>query len=212
MATIRSTLLKATCLTLWLQVRTYRKKHPKLIQTASEIAAVFPVDDEYFAYFDDTSAKSCMQALDDLEAYIAAEGPYDAVLAFSQGVSLAITYLLRKQAEDPQFRIRPPFKCGVFIAGLPPVDYDVLKQGEIKFLDCDAHAESLKIPTTNIWGVNDTLWGHLSIEVNKLGEGSLKSVVMHNGGHEVPGFKMKDALAKAVECVRNTIEITPLLQ
>ena len=148
-----------------------------------------------------------MRALADLDAYIAAEGPFDGVLAFSQGASLAVTYLLHKQADDPQkFQLEPPFKCGVFVAGLQPVDHTALQRGEVQFLDCNANAEILEMPTANIWGVNDESWGPSSAELNKIGSQRLKSTFVHSGGHEVPGLSSKEAFLGMVECVRATIE------
>ena len=66
----------------------------RLSNITIESQAYFPADGEYFAYFDDTSAASCSKALEYLETYIIAEGPFDGVLAFSQGASLASTLMI----------------------------------------------------------------------------------------------------------------------
>lgn len=52
-----------------------------------------------------------------LLGYIAEHGPYDAVLAFSQGSALASSALLLHAAETPHLPL--PFKAAVFICGGP---------------------------------------------------------------------------------------------
>lgn len=52
-----------------------------------------------------------------LLGYIAEHGPYDAVLAFSQGSALASSTLLLHAAETPHLPL--PFKAAVFICGGP---------------------------------------------------------------------------------------------
>ncbi|KAL4785498.1 serine hydrolase-domain-containing protein [Aspergillus varians] len=84
--------------------------HPKA--TATERYATS--DDEYYAYYDPDSSTSFQTALMHLQSYLAVEGPFDGVLAFSQGVSLVSALLLDRSLT------RVPFRCAVFICGRPP--------------------------------------------------------------------------------------------
>ena len=58
-----------------------------------EIATFFPADGKYFSYFDSNDTSSCLLALKNLETYLETDGPFDGILAFSQGGGLAATYL-----------------------------------------------------------------------------------------------------------------------
>ncbi|KAJ5538605.1 hypothetical protein N7494_008084 [Penicillium frequentans] len=88
-----------------------------------ELAPYFPDEDEGYAYFNPSDPKSLTTTLDNLEAFILSEGPFDAILAFSHGAQLAATYLVErgKSRSSPgaggiqfaiffsgEFHIRPP--------------------------------------------------------------------------------------------------------
>lgn len=49
------------------------------------------------------------------------EGPFDAVLGFSQGSAIAATILLTEAIKNPG---RQPFKMGVFLSSTMPFDFD----------------------------------------------------------------------------------------
>jgi hypothetical protein len=72
---------------------------------APEFANVASPNDEFFAYADFNDLASCLTALNQLDAYIAAEGPFDGLIAFSQGATIAATYgstgERRGEAVDP---------------------------------------------------------------------------------------------------------------
>ncbi|KAK4165144.1 putative serine hydrolase [Cladorrhinum sp. PSN259] len=55
-----------------------------------------------------------------LEDYIEANGPYDAVICFSQGCSLVASYLLYHALESPEAPL--PFKAAIFICGGLPLN------------------------------------------------------------------------------------------
>ena len=103
-----------------------------------------------WAYFDPSSTASYIKALDYLDTYVAAEGPFDGVLGFSQGASLAAMHLVRKAIQAPTEA--PPFKCAILIscaAVYDPVAY--FERGEVRVLDFERDGRPIKIPTVHIW-------------------------------------------------------------
>jgi hypothetical protein len=173
-----------------------------------EIKSLFPADDDYFEFYDDTDAASCLKALKDLDAYIAAEGPFDAVIAFSSAASFISTYLLHKLDEDRRrYQIDPIFKCAVFISGVRPVDYAALQRGEIVWA-VPSHEKLIQIPTANIWGSEDALFRDSSLELSKFCAKETTNVLVHSGEHEVPGSKSKEAITSSVNIIRRAIDMS----
>ena len=104
--------------------------------------------DEFFCYLDPKSPASCQKALSDLDSYIASEGPFDGVMAFSQGAGLAASLMIYHQQQQQERRQRrrpqkaengtlrqeqqgdqeeecledfPTFKCAIFFSGGEPM-------------------------------------------------------------------------------------------
>ncbi|CAL8579971.1 hypothetical protein XPA_005704 [Xanthoria parietina] len=121
-----------------------------------DIKAYYPAEDQYFQYYDSNYAPSLTLALAQLESYIQIEGPFDGVLGFSQGASLAAAYLVRLSRDFPS---RPlPFRCAIFFSGGPPFDPQALEQIEVRIVDAEETGPILRLPTANIWGRNDEVW------------------------------------------------------
>jgi hypothetical protein len=141
-----------------------------------EIKNVFPGDTGFFAYCDSTSAASTLKAIDELDAYIAAEGPYDGVIAFSQPAALVITLMIRKFKEDPEGQSADPlFKCAVFFSpAIMPVDYKALQVDEIHTLSFAIAGEIIGIPTAHIWGSSDQ-WAATGSELSKMCKANVRS-------------------------------------
>ena len=168
---------------------------------------MYPADGEYFQYFDINSASSALKALNDLDAYIEAEGPYDAVLAFSQGAALAATLMIRKLRQNPvEQHLSPLFKCGVFISGGIPADYGGLLDGKIRLLSHAEDGELIPVPTANIWGQDEGEFSGNSKQLAGLCQSQGRVIFIHKGGHEVPGSRSRDAVTASVNAVRRTIQ------
>ena len=154
--------------------------------------------------------ESCRKALDDLDAYITEEGPFDAVLAFSQGAALAATFIIRKFNQDPkQQHINSVFKCAIFISGGIPRDPAALLYDEMRSLDYPTDGEVIPVPTAHIWGSNDLL---SPSELSRLCKSQGRTTFIHGGGHEVPGSRSKDAVTGTVHAIRRTIDKTVYTQ
>jgi len=168
---------------------------------APEIKAFFPLNDEYFQYYEPT-ADSVSLAVLQLSRYIAEEGPFDGVIAFSMGAALASTYLIQEaQAGRPL-----PFRCAVFFSGARPFDPQALTQGQGAFVDLGGKVTSLDLPTAHIWGRKDTRYRENSELLSSLCDEGQKEVFIHNQGHEIPGARAQEELQRCVKVIRRTIE------
>jgi len=71
----------------------------------------------YYTYFEVPTKCQVQEALELLEEFIEDEGPFDGVIAFSNGAAVAASYLLQdSKRPSPQH----PFKCAVFFVPLCP--------------------------------------------------------------------------------------------
>ena len=173
-----------------------------------------------YEYLDPLSASSCTAALKDLEEKIETEGPFDAVMAYSEGAALAASLIISRITrarwlKSTQPAIFSPFKCAIFFSGKIPGDADAAERGEIRFRHQDTDGELIPIPTAHIWGGNDFVWPHDGPVLCGLCKRETRTVFIHNGGHEIPGSRDheipgstdKVAVSKAIEAIRKTIEL-----
>ena len=147
-----------------------------------------------------------MAALDDLSAYIATDGPFDGVMAFSQGAGLAASLMLRDLQQTPQTHEAPLFKCAIFFSGGVPADPVALSRGEMRLLDAATDGSPLRLPTAHIWGRNDAEYPTFGPVLSGLCSPNEREVVVHDGEHEVPGSRDRDAVNASVRAVRRTVE------
>ncbi|KAF5020448.1 hypothetical protein F66182_7527 [Fusarium sp. NRRL 66182] len=154
--------------------------------------------DESLAYYDQHSAESVLAAVDDLSEYIAEEGPFDGVLGFSQGASLAAMIMVRARHANP-----PPFQFAVFFcAGLPYCE-KALRAGKLKLLKADeTSGPVIHVPTANIFGTKDPDLSDSKALV-ELCQPWGRVVLDHGAGHEIPRVPVEvvDDMARAVEKV-----------
>lgn len=94
--------------------------------------------------------KSLVNALEALYQTMEEHGPFDGVLGYSEGATVAATLLLDEQQRCKAAGTEPSLKCAVFFAGWPPlmVDRDTLVLG-------DTDEEVIDVPTLHIIGSND---------------------------------------------------------
>lgn len=172
----------------------------------TELATIFSGDPatSCYAYVEQTVTSSC-QALTMLDDYIAAEGPFDGAIGFSEGASLAAMHIIRKAQQGHE----APFKCAIFISCGGLFDPTaLLNRGEGTPLEPKAVGELIRIPTAHIWGENDPMKKE-GEKLNQLSEEQLRSVFVHQGGHEVPGLGMTAAvITAAVNAMRRAIDRT----
>lgn len=166
-------------------------------------------DSPCFQYLNSSSPASYLQAVEQLDSFITNEGPFDGILAFSQGATIAGTLLARQYQNVNEGVIAPnspPFKCAIFFSGIQPVDWDGLVTGEVRILDAGIDGGLLKLLTVHVWGRQDLLWSGESENLSRLCEAHSRLVCIHEGGHEIPGPKLGNSVVEAVRAIRRTID------
>lgn len=149
------------------------------------------------------SLSSICKATEDLKSYIAADGPFDGVIGYSQGAAIAATLLLQEHAARPS-QPQSLFRCAIFLSGGVPFDPAAMGRGECRHLDPTADGEPIPIPTANIWGMNDVNFPNTSPKLSKLCKAECRTEVIHQGGHEIPAMK-GEILTNIVHAVKETI-------
>ncbi|KAG8531948.1 uncharacterized protein KY384_003584 [Bacidia gigantensis] len=160
-------------------------------------------DDTYYAYFDSTSVPSYIRAVELLGQYVDAEGPFDGVLAFSQGAGLAAMYIVHKLLQDPNRA--PPFKVAILISCLSVYDpVTWYERGEVRTMDPAKDGQVISIPTAHIWGQQDSR-NPESKAIYQMADHDLRSISVHEGGHEVPSTGTQGAIGGAVKAIRRAV-------
>ncbi|KAI0190607.1 DUF341 domain protein [Astrocystis sublimbata] len=168
------------------------------------IAPLVSADDTFHAYFDPTSGLSMLETMNDLDDLIAeADPPYDAVLGFSHGSSLAATMLTRPGHDKPEL----PFKLAIFFSPGMAVDPIALTQDEIRVLQVEEKDGKplIRIPTVHVYGEHDPNAPGQGKMLQALcqANGSYSSV--HRLGHQIPGSADKRDLDAAVAAIKRAI-------
>ncbi|CAN8097862.1 unnamed protein product [Discula destructiva] len=171
-------------------------------------------DDEFLQWADYGSVESCRKALYDLEDFVEEEGPFDGVIGFSLGATLASSLIVHKLRKDPRKeRLHPTFRCGIFFCGgIPEILSDTETGAEKRELSFEQDGEMIEIPTAHIWGANDRVWPNFGIVLSKLCRKDLRTVFIHEGGHDIPGPKSQDELLQAIRAIKRTIEYADQMQ
>lgn len=159
-------------------------------------------DGKAFSYFIENDVKTAQRALLDLDAYVDAEGPFDGIIAFSQAVGLAGTWLVhRRRASSPS-----SVRCAIFLAGgssaLDPTL--LLEEGAIVHLPAAKVGEIIDIPTAHVYGVADP-YAPEAVAFSALCGREVRSVYVHPGVHEVPGSGAGSSGREVLNLTVNTI-------
>lgn len=125
-----------------------------------------------------------------LESYIASDGPFDGIVAFSQGASLAAALLV-----DESRLQRSGLRCAIFLCGRLP------------FVDAGAsHSHTtIEIATAHIWGAKDEMEPGQGLALRELCRPERRREHVHGGGHEVPGARDKEDLTESANAIRRML-------
>jgi pimeloyl-ACP methyl ester carboxylesterase len=162
----------------------------------------------FYGYYDPQSLDSLPGSLSQLEDYIDTYGPFDVLMGFSAGAVLAAAYLLQKESRrqkygeagatdvDAAVKVNPyaPIRCAIFLASAESAN-------ELRYLGLDEQAV-IQLPTAHIYGAADDTAPTGGENLSRVCDASVRIVVIHQGGHEVP---RKDALIEAVHAIRRTL-------
>ncbi|KAL8724485.1 MAG: hypothetical protein Q9166_007919 [cf. Caloplaca sp. 2 TL-2023] len=156
-----------------------------------------------FTYIDKESPENALEVLADLRTQIASEGPYDGVLAFSEGAALAAMALIQGTTHSPNEV--PHFRVAIFFSGGIPACPAALECGEARLLDPAVDGIKISIPTAHIWGKNDMEYPNFGPVLRELCDQKEQSVFVHDGGHEIPSGANSPGLIGAVKCIKRVL-------
>lgn len=122
--------------------------------------------------------------MENVYKFMAARGPFDAIMGFSQGGSLAARLIIRHAETHPHEA--PLFRCAIFLCAGQPWD----ETGR-DFIKSAPDYHPINIPTAHIVGKEDYIYP-MSTEVYKLCEPAKASYYDHGGGHQVPFDPVKN--------------------
>lgn len=69
-----------------------------------------------------SSVRSTNRAIEYLFEIMEKEGPFEGIIGYSEGATVASTFCLAEQRRFEETGRKPQIKCGVFFAGWPPLD------------------------------------------------------------------------------------------
>ncbi|KKK20795.1 hypothetical protein ARAM_003824, partial [Aspergillus rambellii] len=147
----------------------------------------------------EAATESLLHAYDRLYRVLAEDGPFDGLLGFSHGGTLAAGFLIHHAKLHPHSD--PPVRCAVFINALPPfrmdVDVDAADPASdpVPVVDEDLHGY-INIPTVSVGGAKDPLCRY-SVALHRLCHSALATWVLHGRGHDVPRDRRDVALIAA---------------
>jgi dienelactone hydrolase len=102
---------------------------------------------------EDNSAtnKSAQEAIDYLYRIMREDGPFEGIIGYSEGATVAATMLLHEQRRFEITGIPPMFKCALFFAGWPPMNPDL-----DAIVLADESDLTITIPTCHVSKFSDT--------------------------------------------------------
>ncbi|OTB07053.1 hypothetical protein M426DRAFT_318421 [Hypoxylon sp. CI-4A] len=179
---------------------------PLVWPPAKGIEEAFGKQEAYYSYFDGT-ASSILKAVDDLVEFIDTEGPFDAVIGFSQGGALATTLSAAEekgliQTLPSMHNTHRRIQCAILLSCGLPWDYAALQTGRIRRLTPAEDGCIIHIPTAHFWGLNDNEGFPGNHDVTLLCDETMRAEVAHTAGHGVPsGAKAAEveSMAAAME-------------
>jgi hypothetical protein len=127
----------------------------------------------------DAFRESIAAAFDLIDGILENEGPFDGVLGFLHGTTLAAAFLLHHTATRPQDPPWAPFRCAVFIAGLAPFEEDGSR------MRADERGAVFKLPSVHVAGREDEIFEE-SLNLYRLCERDRAVLVVHEKGHLIP--------------------------
>jgi predicted esterase len=123
--------------------------------------------------------ESVMGAIEFLYSYLEDEGPFDGILGFSQGATLACGLLLYHASQNPQAPAQALFKFAVFFSAAALAEIKGVRIG------ATGQATLLGIPSLHVCGRADPMLSE-SLSLMHLCESGTATLIMHKLGHTIP--------------------------
>ncbi|KAK4153851.1 serine hydrolase FSH [Chaetomidium leptoderma] len=141
-----------------------------------------------------TTHRSGARALKYLTKIMQEQGPFDAIIGYSEGATVAATLLLHEQRRFKKKGVKPMFKYAIFFAGWPPMDPD----SHAMILSDESEA-MIEIPTCHIIGSLDP-YVHGSLALYNVCDPDTAYMFDHAKGHTLP--RDKDTVKELGDIVR----------
>lgn len=149
-------------------------------------------DGPYYSYYrfprtfslEDADETDILEAYELLYETISLHGPFDGVLGFSHGGTLAAGFLIHhaKQQRAGILPLEAPlFRCAIFVNSLPPFH---MNSGQHPVIDEDLDGY-ITIPCVSIAGAQDPLF-NCSLALHRICDSRSSTFVVHGKGHDVP--------------------------
>ena len=117
---------------------------------------------------------------DRLHGILINDGPFDGIIGYSEGASMAASLVIDYLRKCAQKEIPVSLKCAVFMSGGPPP----LQDGTGLIL-ADDHGQIITMPTCHIMGYNDPLIDGVLALYHVCDQASA-TIVDHGNGHLLP--------------------------
>lgn len=155
-------------------------------------------DGPYYSYYrfprtfsaDDDDEADILEAYELLYETIALHGPFDGILGFSHGGTLAAGFMIHHAKMSP--RHPPLFRCAIFVNSLPPFR---MQPGGLPVIDQGLEGY-IKIPCVSIAGAKDALF-ECSFALHRICDSASSTFVVHGKGHDVPTDRKNVAIMAA---------------
>ncbi|KAJ5750513.1 hypothetical protein N7533_007541 [Penicillium manginii] len=149
-------------------------------------------DGPYYSYYrfprtfslEDADETDILEAYELLYETISLHGPFDGVLGFSHGGTLAAGFLIhhaKQQRAGILLPEAPLFRCAIFVNSLPPFH---MNSGQHPVIDDDLDGY-ITIPCVSIAGAQDPLF-NCSLALHRICDSRSSKFVVHGKGHDVP--------------------------
>lgn len=154
------------------------------------LAAVPDPDDVY-------GNDSAQEALNYLYRIIEEDGPFDGIIGYSEGATVAATLILHEQMRLETEGREPTFKCALFFAGWPPLNAELNR-----IVLADESDLTITIPTCHVIGSLDPYLAG-SIALYNICEMDNAYLFDHAKGHTLP--RDKHTVKELGDIIRNMV-------
>ncbi|KAJ5861307.1 uncharacterized protein N7529_008617 [Penicillium soppii] len=164
-------------------------------------------DGPYYSYYrfprtfslEDNDDSDILEAYEQLNETVALEGPFDGVLGFSHGGTLAAGFMIHHAKMHPD---EPAlFRFAIFINSLPPFRMD---PGELPVVE-EGLEGYISIPSVHIAGAQDPLFDY-SVALHRICAAHRSTFAVHGKGHDVPSDRKNVVIiATAIRKLLNQI-------
>ncbi|RDW89222.1 putative FSH2 [Coleophoma cylindrospora] len=138
--------------------------------------------------------QSAFAAMEYLYRIMKEEGPFDGIIGYSEGATVAATLLLQEQLRFETMGIPPMFKCALFFAGWPPMN---LTMNAIVL--ADESDLTITIPTCHVIGSLDPYLAG-SMALYNICDMDTAYLFDHAKGHTLP--RDKDTVRELGDVIR----------